>query len=895
MFWLRLIYTRLYGLLRKNRIEQDMEEEMRFHLRMRARENTERGMSPEEAEREARRRFGNIGKIKDLGRDIKGGGLMETILQDLRYGARMLLKHPGFTLIAVITLALGIGANTAIFSLANAILLQPLPIKDAERIVDVRIFTANAAKMSAFSYPDYLDLRARTGEAVDLFAISGVNPILDLSGSNSNATAENEVEELRGLLVSGTYFSALGGNAMLGRTLKPEDDLAPGAHPVVILSHSFWQRRFGAVPDVLGKTILLNTLPFTVVGVAEESFSGTGRKAPDVWLPLLMRDKLIAGDNQLSQRNSMWLNVMGRLRPGVSRQQAEAALEIALSLLKPGRTEFFRRHKIKAYPASLLPPQDRRILTTVAAVALGAVTLVLLIACLNVAGLMLARMAARQREIAVRLSLGASRGRLLRQLFTESLLLAGLSGLAGLLISRWAAQALSIPLAEFTRRGAGLGLELDWRVIAYTLGVSVLTAVVVGLLPAWQTTRFNLVTALKQEAAGFNQLSVRVRLRSVLVVGQIATSLMLFLGAGLFARALMHAMTIDPGFETKNLSSVVFNFQSLGSDETRVAQFQSNLKERLAASPMVKELVWVGNVPLGGSLRSSSYGPEGHKPIEGEPKVSATNNVVSPNYFAALGIPLLFGRTFSESDTNSDSAVVIINEALARRHWSGENPVGKYLWIDDRAREVIGVAKDTRNTRLDIADEPYYYLPATVRNRIGLKLLVKSDTDPGTLAEMLRMTIRSLAPKLKIETNSLENEMKEAYGPLRLGTAVAGLFGVLALALATMGLYGIMAFMVGQRTHEIGVRMALGAQPSDVVRLVLRQGLRLVIIGVALGLTISLPATRVLSSALYGISPTDPLTFSIITILLVIVGSLACWIPAQRATKVDPLTAIRYE
>jgi predicted permease len=666
MFWLRLIYTRIYGLLRKNRIEQEMEEEVRFHMRMRMRENIERGMKPDEAEREARRRFSNVGKIKDLGRDIKGGGLMEMILQDLRYGARVLSKHPGFTLIAVVTLSLGIGANTAIFSVVNSILLQPLPIKDADRIVDVRIFISSAAKMSAFSYPDYLDLRARTGEAVDLFALSGVNPVLDTSGSNSNATAENDVEELRGLLVSGTYFSALGGNALLGRTLKPEDDQTPGAHPVVVLSHSFWQRRFGAVPDVVGKTILLNTLAFTVVGVTEESFSGTGRKAPDVWLPLLMRDKLFARDNQLSERNSMWLNVMGRLRPGVSRQQAEAALEIALSQLKPGRPEFFRMHKIKAYPASLLPPQDRQILTTIAGVALGAVTMVLLIACLNVAGLMLARMAARRREIAVRLALGASRGRLLRQLFTESLLLAGLSGLAGLLISHWAAQALSIPLAEFTRRGAGLGVELDWHVIAYTLGVSVLTAVVVGLLPAWQTTRFNLVTALKQEAAGFNQLPARVRLRSVLVVGQIAISLMLLLGAGLFARALMHAMTIDPGFETKNLSFVEFKFQSLGSDETRVAQFQAQLRERLTALPMVKDVVWVGNVPLGGSRRSSSYGPDGRKPLEGEPRVSATNNVISPNYFSALGIPLLFGRTFSEQDTLSDSAVVIINEAFVK-------------------------------------------------------------------------------------------------------------------------------------------------------------------------------------------------------------------------------------
>jgi macrolide transport system ATP-binding/permease protein len=889
--YLRALMARLRGLFGDRRADREFDDEIEEHLRLLTERYVRQGITEDEAIRAARRQFGNVTLLQEAHRDMRGIRFIDTLFQDLRFGVRMLLKSKGFTAVAVLSLALGIGANTAIFSVANTILLQPLPIKDAERIVDVRSYTPREAKVSAFSYPDYFDLRKLTGNTVDLFAISGVSAVLGTSDAMGHATAENEAEEVRGLLVSGTYFSALGGNALLGRTLKLEDDQAAGAHPVVVLSHGFWQRRFGALPNVVGQTILLNARAFTIVGVAEPNFHGVDREAPDVWAPLLMRDQFNAGDNLLSQRNTIWLNVMGRLQPGVSRQQAEAALELAFSQMKSGRPEFVRNLQIKLYSASLLSPNDRRIITPVASVALGAVTLVMLIACLNVAGLMLARMAARQREIAVRLSIGASRGRLLRQLFTESLLLAGVSGLAGLLISRWAAQALSVPLEEFAPRGIGL----DWRVIAYTMGVSVLTAVVVGLLPAWQTTRFNLIQALKQEAAGFNQRSARVRLRSMLVVGQIAISLVLLASAGLFARALMRAMTIDPGFETNNLSFVEFNFQSFVFDETRAAQFQSDLQERLVALPMVKDVVWVAVVPLGGSSRDSSYGPDGRKPLDGEPRVSAANNVVSPNYFAALGIPLLYGRTFSESEIRSETAVVVINEALARRHWSGENPIGKYLWIGDRAREIIGVAKDTRNTRLNVADEPYFYLPAPLRNRLGLQLLVKSDADPGALAETLRTTIRSLAPKLNIEINSLADEMKEAYGPLRLGTTVAGLFGVLALALAAMGLYGVMAFMVGQRTREIGVRMALGAQSADVVRLMLRQGLRLVIIGVALGLAISVAATRVIAAALYGVSPTDPLTFSVITLLLGMVASLACWIPARWATKVDPLQVLRRE
>jgi putative ABC transport system permease protein len=546
----------------------------------------------------------------------------------------------------------------------------------------------------------------------------------------------------------------------------------------------------------------------------------------------------------------------------------------------------------------------RQILTTVASVAFGVVTLVLLIACLNVAGLLLARMAARQREIAVRLSLGASRGRLLRQLFTESSLLAGAGGLAGLLLSRWTVQALSIrlDLHEFAPRG----VPLDWSVIAYALGISVCTAVVVGLLPAWQTIRFNLVSALTQEAAGFNQPLARFPVRSALVVGQIALSLVLLVGAGLFARTLLYVTSTVPGFETKDLSVVAFRFGSPGPGETSIAQFQRELQERLLAMPLVKEIVWVGHVPPSGPLDDESsdfrYWPDDGRAfiengrmaiVNGDPGHAAASNVVSPQYFAALGVPLLYGRTFTEQENRDDTAVVVINEAFQRRHWPGENPVGKSIFARGRKWEIVGVVKD--HTLLNAANEPYCYLPVPLKERINLRLLVRSDAAPDALAATLPMTVRSLDPKLKIEVRQYPDVLKAAFGPLWMATPLASLAGALALTLAVMGLYGVTAFVVVQRTHEIGVRMALGAQAADVVRLVLRQGLRLVIIGVALGLLLSAVGTRVLAHALYGISPTDPLTFGVITFLLGVVALLACGIPARRATNVDPMVALRRE
>ena len=925
MTWLRVLVQRLRGLFLKRKLEQELEDEIRSHLEMQIEDNLRQGMSLEEAQRAARLKFGGVEQVKEAYRDKSRFVWIESLWQDLRFGLRNLRKRPGFLLFAILTLALGIGANTAIFSVANAVLMQPLPIKDGDRIVELRSFSPRDPIPGGIPYPEYLELRKRVAEYVDLFGIADDHLVLGASGDGNNTAVDSEAEELHSLLVTGNYFSALGGNALLGRTLTPEDDQAIGAHPVVVMSHGFWQRRFGAAPDIVGRTILIKGLAFTVVGVAEAGFTGAERRAPDVWAPLLMHDQFKRGDNRLTPHGPS-PHVMGRLRPGVSLRQAGAAVELAFSQLERRNSRFGPDHQIKLYQASPHSWEDRQAVTIAASAVLGAATLVLLIACLNVAGLTLARMATRQREIAVRLSLGASRGRVLRQLFNEGLLLSSMGGLAGLLLSRWMTSALS-----FVMGGDGPNIALDWRVMAYTLGISMLTAVVIGLLPAWQTTRFDLIPALKQEGAGFNLRASRFPLRSMLVVGQIALSLVLLLGAGLFGRTILHMMTIDPGFEPKNLTTVRFNFGAPGSphyDETRAAQFQRDLHERLVATPMVKDVVWASRGPLRvepienprdsirygldvegrtfkvhqdgagevavAEIRQFTRGPDGKLSMKEEEINFASHNEVSPNYFAVFGIPLLYGRTFTEQETRDEAAVVVINEALQRRHWPGENPVGKSIWAGFGIKEIIGVAKDNR--LLNAQNKPFIYQPLPLKNgRLGLEPIVRSDASPGALAATLRTTIQSLDPKLQIEVRQFSEQLKDMFRFLLLGTSLASLVGVIALALAVIGLYGVTSFVVLQRTHEIGVRMALGAQATDVMRLVMRQGLRLVIIGVAIGLLISALAMRVLDAALFGISPTDPLTFGAISLLLGLVALLACWIPARRATKVDPLVALRCE
>jgi predicted permease len=819
--------------------------------------------------------------------------MITDLRQDLRYGARMLMKNPGFTLIAVITLSLGIGANAAIFSVVNTVLLQPLPIRDGARIVELRLQSQQNA-LADFSYSDFTEMRARSGDSIDLFANYGPISVTlgaapALTENNTGATDDDERERVGVRPVSGNYFAVLGAAMTMGRMLNAADDQTPGAHPVVVLSHGFWQRRFGSDPEIIGKTLILKSQSFTVVGVAAPDFIGTGKRAPDVWAPLTMLPRLWDGKDLLIDRDSSWLRVEGKLKPRVSRRRAEGKLDFVFSQMSQDRAERLRNSRVKLLSPSLLGPEDRKLFEKIAGVALGAVALVLLIACANVANLMLARMATRQREVAVRLALGASRGRMIRQLFAESLLLAGLGGLGGLIVSRWAVAALGIPLWEILPQGA----HLDIRVIGYTAGLSILTAIAFGLTPAWQATRLDLVQALKREGGLFGQRLARSRFRGALVVVQVAVSLVLLIGAGLFVRALHQAINLHPGFDIKNNWVIEYDLSRRGYDQARAAQFNRDIEERVEAMPSVKAVVWVGDAPLGDHNSFTNIGIAGHKPSPGEPTLYSKYNTVSLNYFSALSVPLLRGRAFNEEEVNAGRPVVVISESLARTHWPNEDPLGKRLWVPrDGSAEVIGVASDSL---VHAGYAPYFYQPVRPQDQLGLRLLVKTGADLPAIGTALKESVQSLDIKLKVKVRRHEADVKDKFGPIQLGATLSSLFGVLALALAAMGLYGVMAYAIEQRTHEIGVRVALGARAADVLRLVLRQGMTLVAIGVLIGLIGSAAATRILRAALYGISPTDPLTFIAITLILGAVALLACYIPARRATRVDPMDALRHE
>jgi predicted permease len=885
MFWLRLIYTRLYGLLRKGRIEQEMEEELRFHLRMRTWDNIEHGMKPDEAELEARRRFGNVGRIKDLGRDIKGGGFMETLLQDLRYGARMLMKKPGFTFVAVLTLGLGIGANTAIFSLVNTILLRPLPIAQPEQVVTLNFGVPGRGVFPLIGYPEYKDYRDRNQALAGLAAYSGATVSLSSNGIN---------ERILGSYVTGNYFSLLGVGASLGRVIAPEDDLTPGGHPVVMLTYQCWQQRFGADPQTIGRSVLINGRNYTVIGVAPPEFRGTELAAtPELWFPMMMKPGLEVDGGPLKGRTSP-VSTIGRLKEGMSSAQAESALNLIAAQLAREYPEANKGKIVVLTPPGLFGAAMRGAVLNFTAVSMGVVALVLLLACTNLANLLLARASERHREIAIRLAIGAGRARVLRQLLTESMLLALLGSALGLALAYGAVRLawVKMPvLFGFTQ----IDLQIDWRVLVFTLVLSLLTGVLFGLLPGLQATRPDLIPALKNESTlgGYR----RSRLRNVLVVAQMSLSLVLLLCAGLVLRGLLRAQQIDPGFNPEQAVEVSFDLGLQQYDRERGREFQRQALERVRSLPGLQAAALITRAPLTDNQLGKGVFIQGDEPKTANQAPIVLTTSISLDYFRTMETRLLQGRDFTAQDDAQSSPVAIVNETFARRFWPGENPIGKrFNFTTGKWIEIVGVAQNGKYSSPAEKPELFVYLPLAQNYESKATLIARGAGDPNLLTATIRKEIHGLDENLPLyDARTMVEHVDLPLAPARAAATALGGFGALALLLAAVGVFGVMSHAVTQRTREIGVRIALGADSKEIFKLIVGQGALLVGIGVGIGLGVAGLGTRLLANLLFGVSALDPLTFVGVTALLTATAFLACYLPAQRATKVDPMVVLRQE
>ena len=816
---------------------------------------------------------------------------MDSLIKDIRYAVRSLIKRPGFMAIAVITLALGIGANTAIFSLVNTVLLRSLPVDRPNEIVSVAV-RGKDDSMSAFSYPNFKDFRDRNDVLDGLLVYRFVPLSLSRSGLN---------ERIWGYEVSGNYFDVLGVKAVQGRTFVSEEDKTKNSHPVVVISYDCWQRRFNGATDIVGKEVLINNHQFQVIGVAPQGFKGTEViYTPEIWVTASMMEWVEPGSTWIDRRGTRNFFGVGRLKSGVSAQQAEASLKLLAQQLAKEYPDTNEGQTIMLTAPGFILPDLRGAVVNFSWVLMGAVGLVLLVTCTNLAGLMLARATDRRREIAIRLAMGANRLRLMRQLLTESILLSFVGGVVGVFLALWLIDMLLAlkPPIDFP---LALDVSVDWRVLLFSLAVSVVAGAIFGLAPALQATRPDVSRALKDTAAQGG--AARGRLRSVLVVAQIAISLVVLIAAGLVVRTLQQLQTMNPGFDSRNGLTMSFDLGLQGYDDAHGQQFYRQLTERVQSLPGVESAAVSSYIPLTLNYNSNNVFVEGKPAERGENAPTAMTATVGPNYFKTMRTAILQGREFTEQDQEKSETVAIVNETFVRRLMpelqNTAEAVGKRFSFKDATGpfvRIVGVAEAGKYFNIAEDPRPFVWTPMSQDyNSTGI-LVVRTRGNPDPLFASVRGEVQSLDPTLPLyDVKTLTEHMKFALFPAKVAATVLGVFGLVALMLAAIGVYGITSYAVAQRTHEIGVRLALGAQLNDVLRLVLGHGLKLTIIGAALGLIGAFLVTRAITSVLYGVSATDPFTFGLVSAVLVGVALVACYVPARRATKVEPLIALRNE
>jgi predicted permease len=886
---MRRFFLRLASFVRADAAEQELARELASHRALLEDEYQRRGMTVEEARRAATRSLAGVEHAKELHRDARSFVFLDDARRDFRHAARLLRRNPIFALTAAVSLAIGIGADTTIFTVANGLLFhEPVGVAEPGRLVDI-------GGTRTDSYPNYLDLRERTTTLDGIYA-------QQLFGGPMSLAGPDGAERVFRSGVTINYFDVLGARPAVGRLFGAGDSEEPGASPVVVLSYRFWTRRFKSDPAIVGQTLQLNGQPFTVVGVASERFQGTRIFAGDVWVPLTMLDiGSPQASSRLTWRAAGWLVMGGRLKPGVSMRQAAAELD---NIARTLEREYPVENRDKRFPvaASSALPGNSGLVAGFLAVLTGLVSLVLAVACANVAGVLLARASARRREIAVRMAIGAGRARLVRQLLTETLMLFILGGAGGLVLARVLTSMIvsRLPTLPFP---VEVSLALDGRAIAFTTVLSLIAAVLSGLAPALQVSKADVVMALKDDTQG---VSGRLRLRNAFVIAQVALSLVLVVSAGLFVRALQRAGSLNPGFDPRGVELASLDVSLAGYTDATGPRFVRELIDRVRALPDVQSATIARTVPGGFEELRFRLAPPGATPSSGDLFFNTSGNIVEPGYFATLRIPLVAGRDFGLSDRDGAPPVAIVGEAVARRFWPGRNAVGQYVLQQvfgpnippntTKALLVIGVARDvTSSTLVDGMASLFAYVPFQQQYSPNITIVART-THGQRISEEIRTLVASMNPNLPIVTaQTLEDSTALGLVPQRAAASITGSLGIVGLLLAAIGIYGVTAYWVTLRTREIGIRLAMGAQRGDIVGMVLRQGLSLAAIGSVIGLMLAAGASQLLAVFLFGVPPMDPIAFGSAAALFAAVGLAACYVPSRRATRVDPLIALRCE
>jgi predicted permease len=885
---------RLRSLFRREAVEAETEAELRFHFDQQVEKFVDSGLAREEAMRRARLAFGRHDQLKEECRDARGISFIETFAQDLRYGGRMLRKNPGFTVVAVLTLALGIGASTAVFSVVNGILLKPLPYPHAERIVIPWLVSPPGVNIGSEYFPwGQVQFRLLTRE---------IHPFQDVGAFQNdsfNLTGSGEPALLDGFRTTAGFFPALGVSAILGRTYSEIDD-QPGHEHVVVLSYRLWQERFGGDREILGRAIDLNGLSYTIIGVMPAGFafpraeempvSFDFPREPQLWVPLAIPPVAPLGPSELA--------VVGRLKPGVTIAQAQAQMDVITKHAEQvdPRWKGWFNTRVVSLEKEVVGDTRRPLLLI-----LGSVGIVLLIACSNVANLLLARSLARRREFTLRTALGADRARLVRQLVTESLLLAAIGGALGILFAYVGASfAKAFGPASIPRLRE---VSLDWYVLLFAVAVSLLTGILFGFVPAIAAARGNVVESLKEGSQRTGSTSSHPKLRNSLLISQVALALVLVISAGLLVRTFYRMLGADPGFRpaqvlTFELSLPALKYPNLG----RIVTLYQSALENLQSIPGVQSAGLTETLPLGGEGESTVITVLDHPVSKDQERPFANYTVVSPGYFSAVGATILRGRGIADFDTADTMSVTVINNAMAKKYWPGEDPIGKRLGLGSPrypVSTVVGIVSDIKHFSMRDSPSPEMYVPYTQKpwpSLLAMRVALRATGDPAALTAGIRAAIHSADPDLPVaKVAPLSTLVDDSMMQPRFAMLLLASFAGLALLLATIGMYGVISYSVAQRTQEIGIRMALGAPRGNVFGMVLAQGARLAGLGIAIGLLAALAVTRLMTSFLYGVRPTDPLTFAAVSLLLAGVALLACYVPARRATRVDPMLALRYE